>query len=196
MYLLVVAFILLVIYLIPTYVEPTVIKGIITKEERDHIINKAKNDLEPSEISTEKEVDSNVRKSETAWLDINDDPVISRVVDRCLQFTDRPRVNCESLQVVKYTPGGYYKPHYDSINDKNPRLYTFLIALNDDYENGETEFPNLKRKYKMKECDGLFFHNLDNYELSCSKSLHGGKPVKSGEKWICNLWVHKYPYAS
>jgi hypothetical protein len=28
-----------------------------------------------------------------------------------------------------------------------------------------------------------------------SKALHGGQPVKSGEKWICNLWVRKYPYA-
>jgi len=185
--------ILLVIYLIPTYREPIVVKNIITKEERNHIIDQARSKLQPSEISTEKEVDSSVRKSETAWLDL-DDPVISRVVDRCLKFTDRPKENCENLQVVKYTPGGYYKPHFDSINDENPRLYTFLIALNDDYEKGETEFPNLKRKYKMKECDGLFFHNLDNYELSCSKSLHGGKPVESGEKWICNLWIRKYPY--
>ena len=185
--------IILVIYLIPTYVEPTVVKNIITKEERNHIIDQARSKLQPSKISTEKEVDSSIRKSETAWLDL-DDPVISRVVDRCLKFTDRPKENCENLQVVKYTPGGYYKPHFDSINDENPRLYTFLIALNDDYEKGETEFPNLKRKYKMKECDGLFFHNLDNYELSCSKSLHGGKPVESGEKWICNLWIRKYPY--
>lgn len=185
--------IILVIYLIPTYVEPTVVKNIITKEERNHIIDQARSKLQPSKISTEKEVDSSIRKSETAWLDL-DDPVISRVVDRCLKFADRPKKNCENLQVVKYTPGGYYKPHFDSINGENPRLYTFLIALNDDYEKGETEFPNLKRKYKMKECDGLFFHNLDNYELSCSKSLHGGKPVESGEKWICNLWIRKYPY--
>lgn len=187
------ALIILIIYLIPRYIEPVVIKDIISKDERDYIINQAKDKLQPSEISTEKEVDSSVRKSETAWLDL-DDPVISRIVDRCLKFTDRPKENCENLQVVKYRPNGYYKPHYDSINDKNPRLYTFLIALNDDYEKGETEFPNLRRKYKMKECNGLFFHNLDNYELSCSKSLHGGKPVESGEKWICNLWVRKYPY--
>jgi len=27
-----------------------------------------------------------------------------------------------------------------------------------------------------------------------SKAIHGGKPVISGEKWICNLWIHRYPY--
>jgi len=185
--------IILIIYLIPTYVEPKVVSNIITKKERDYIINKARNDLEPSEISSKKEVDTSVRKSNTAWLDLND-PIVSNVVDRCLQFTDRPKINCESLQVVKYNAGGYYKPHYDSINDKNPRLYTFLISLSDNYEGGETEFPNINKRFKLNEGDALFFHNLDNYELSCSKSLHGGKPVKSGEKWICNLWVHKYSY--
>ena len=24
-------------------------------------------------------------------------------------------------------------------------------------------------------------------------ALHGGEPVSKGEKWICNVWVHKYP---
>ena len=186
--------ILLVIYLIPTYKKPKVVGNIVTKDECNYIIQKASENLKQSEVSINKEVDSTIRKSETAWID-KSDPVASKIIERCLKFVDRPTINCESLQVVKYTPGGYYKPHYDSIDDKNPRLYTFLIALNDDYEGGETEFVNLGKSYKMKECDGLFFHNLDNYELSCSKSLHGGKPVKSGEKWICNLWIHKYPYS-
>ena len=53
---------------------------------------------------------------------------------------------------------------------------------------------NLKEKYKLKAGDALFFNTLDNYGLDTSKALHGGEPVKNGEKWICNLWVHKYKY--
>ena len=78
---------------------------------------------------------------------------------------------------------------------KNPRLYTFILALNDEYDGGETSFPNLKSEYRLHAGDALFFDTLDNYELETSKALHGGKPVKSGEKWICNLWVRKYPYS-
>jgi prolyl 4-hydroxylase len=74
-------------------------------------------------------------------------------------------------------------------------MYTVILALNDEYEGGETEFPNLKKKYKLKAGDALFFHTLDNYELMTSKALHGGRPIKSGEKWVCNLWVHKHPYS-
>jgi prolyl 4-hydroxylase len=73
-------------------------------------------------------------------------------------------------------------------------MFTFMFALNDGYTGGETVFPNIKREYKLRAGDALFFNTLDNYEMVTSQSLHGGKPVKSGEKWICNLWVHKHPY--
>ena len=60
-------------------------------------------------------------------------------------MTDRPLHNCEDLQVLRYKPGGFYKPHQDTFSDdKNKRMYTFIIALNDEYEGGETEFPNIK----------------------------------------------------
>lgn len=187
--------ILLVLYLIPTYVEPRVVRGLITDEERAHIIQKAEKKLDVSTVAENRVVDKKIRDSETAWLDASD-PIVKRVMDKCVALTDRPITNCEHLQVLRYKPGGHYKPHQDTFSDTtgNKRMYTIILALNDDYEGGETEFPNLNKKYKMEAGDALFFHTLDNYELLTSKALHGGRPVKSGEKWICNLWVHKYPY--
>ena len=195
MIILLLVIILLVVYLIPTYVEPRVVRGLITDEERAHIIQKAEKKLDVSTVAENRVVDKKVRDSETAWLDASD-PVVKRVMDKCVALTDRPITNCEHLQVLRYKPGGHYKPHQDTFSDTkgNKRMYTIILALNDDYEGGETEFPNLKKKYKMEAGDALFFHTLDNYELMTSKALHGGRPVKSGEKWICNLWVHKHPY--
>jgi prolyl 4-hydroxylase len=145
-------------------------------------------------ISANNNKNENIRKSETAWLS-REDPVIDAVIHRCLQYIDRPVENCEQLQVLRYQPGGFYKPHQDHIKDgPNPRLYTFILALNDEYEGGETIFPNLGKEYKLRAGDALFFDTLDNYELDTSKALHGGNPVKNGEKWVCNLWVRKYPY--
>jgi hypothetical protein len=195
MIILLLVIILLVLYLIPTYTEPVVVRGFVTPKEREHIMNKAKNKLEVSTVAENWIIDKDVRDSETAWLDM-DDPVVKRICEKCVSLTDRPLANCEQLQVLRYKPGGHYKPHQDTFSDTggNKRMYTVILALNGDYEGGETEFPNLKRKYKLEAGDALFFHTLDNYELMTSKALHGGKPVKSGEKWICNLWVHKYPY--
>ena len=197
MYLLILALILLVAYLIPTYREPKIIENVITKAECKYIIKRAVNHLEASTVSEDYKLDETIRKSETAWLD-TDDPVISKIVGRCMKFVDRPRDNCEKLQVLRYKPGGHYKPHQDTFSDTedNKRMYTIILALNENYEGGETVFPNLKKEYKLKMGDALFFDTLDNYEFITSKALHGGKPVKSGEKWICNLWVHKYPYTS
>ena len=186
--------ILIVVYLLPVYPKPRVYHNFITPDERQHIIKKSEKILEPSLVSEDRVVDESVRKSETVWLD-RGDPVVDAVIKRCLKNTDRPIINCERLQVLKYKPGGFYKPHQDVIEGgKNPRMYTFILALNDDYEGGETVFPNLSKTYKLKAGDALFFDTLDNYELETSKALHGGQPVKSGEKWICNLWIRKYPY--
>lgn len=186
--------IILVIFLLPKYPTPKIMHNFITPEERHHIMKVAEPKLKPSRVGNHR-IDTDVRVSETAWLDINTDPIIHNVIRRCLKLTDRPIINCEKLQVLRYKPGGYYKPHQDAFfNDQNPRLYTFILALNDDYENGETSFPNLNREYKLVAGDALFFETLDNYELHTSKALHGGRPVEQGEKWICNLWIRKYPY--
>ena len=187
--------IILLVYLLPSYPKPVVIENFLTEKERKYIIEQAKKELHVSTVDKDERVDERIRKSETAWLSGNTDYTVRQVIKKCVSHTDRPFQNCEQLQVLRYTEGGHYKPHQDVFyQDKNKRLYTFIIALNDDYEGGETAFPVIKEKYKLKAGDALFFHTLDNYGLDTSDALHGGQPVKSGEKWVCNLWVHKYPY--
>ena len=187
--------IVLLVYLLPTYPKPVVIENFLSENERIHIKQEAKSKLQVSTVDKDRRVDEQIRKSETAWLS-TEDPIVRSVVERCVSRTDRPIENCEQLQVLRYTEGGHYNPHQDVFyQDKNKRLYTFIIALNDEYEGGETAFPYLNEKYKLNAGDALFFHTLDNYGLDTTDALHGGQPVKSGEKWVCNLWVHKYPYA-
>jgi len=186
--------ILIVMFLLPTYIEPRVIHNFISEDERKHIMEKARENLKASEVDVDRHVDKNIRVSETAWL-TKSDPIVKNVIERCVALTDRPIENCEDLQVVKYKTGGFYKPHQDAFNDtdKKKRMYTIILALNDEYEGGETKFPNLNKSYKLKTGDALFFNTLDNYEFLTKKALHGGNPVNKGEKWICNVWVRKYP---
>ena len=187
--------IVLLAYLLPTYPKPVVIENFLSEKERIHIKQRAESKLEVSTVDKDRRVNEQIRKSETAWLS-TEDPIVKSVVERCISRTDRPIENCEQLQVLRYKPGGHYKPHQDVFyEDKNKRVHTFILALNDEYEGGETSFPNIKEKYKLRAGDALFFDTLDNYGLDTSDALHGGEPVKSGEKWVCNLWVHKYPYA-
>jgi hypothetical protein len=189
-------FSLVLFFLRPVCRPPRVLSRMLSHEECDHIMATAEGALTPSTVAQSRELDERTRKSETAWLGKNDDKIVRRITHRLLKHCDRPTDNCESLQVVRYKPGGFYKPHHDAFKEKNPRMYTFLIALNDDYEGGATAFPRLKKEYRLKKGDVLLFDTLDNYGFIHRSALHGGRPVISGQKWIANLWVHVYPYGT
>ena len=190
-----VSFLLIIWFFIPIYEKPRVLKNVLSEDECKHIQDIASKKLHTSTVSKSRDIDESIRKSETAWLKASEDPVVDKLIRKCVSMTDRPLRNCEDLQVLKYKPGGFYKPHQDAFpEDKNRRMYTFIFALNDEYEGGETEFPNIKKSYRLEKGDALFFNTLNNYECITKKALHGGTPVKSGEKWVCNLWVRKYPY--
>jgi predicted 2-oxoglutarate/Fe(II)-dependent dioxygenase YbiX len=192
-----VSLLIICILLRPKYQEPRVLRNVFTSEMCDSIIELATPKLTRSEISLNKDIDTTIRDSETAWLKPESSDVVRRVMQKCVAATDRQFINTEYLQVLKYKPGGFYKPHQDAFKssvEKNPRLYTCIVALNDDYEGGETSFPNLGKDFKLNKGDVLLFNTLNDWGLRTEKALHGGKPVISGEKWICNLWIHRHPY--
>jgi predicted pyridoxine 5'-phosphate oxidase superfamily flavin-nucleotide-binding protein len=146
--------IVLIWYLIPVYQKPRVIPNFISDEEINHIKKEAESKFSTSTVAANGTIDKTMRDSETAWLDL-EDPVVNRVAERCVSLTDRPLKNCEKLQVLRYGSGGFYNPHQDTFSDikGNKRMYTIILALNDDYEEGETIFPNLRRKYKLRKGD-------------------------------------------
>lgn len=191
----IIAVVLLCILLRPRYKEPMVLPNVFTPEECDSIIKTAEPRLEPSNMDTDFHIDKTIRDSETAWINPTESRVANKMIRKCVSYTDRKPVNSEQLQVLKYKEGGFYTPHQDAFYDEpNPRTVTAIIALNDDYEGGETEFPNLGKKFKLNKGDVLLFNNFTDWGYQTPKSLHGGRPVKSGVKWICNLWIHRYPY--
>ena len=186
--------VVLVWYNIPKYKKPRVIPNFVSEEEIEHIKRNSENKFHRSTVSINKNVDKNVRDSYTAWLDLND-PIINRVAERCVNITGKRIINCEKLQVLRYGKGGFYAPHQDVIDEeKNKRLYTFIIALNDDYEGGETEFPKHNFKAKPKIGKAVLFFNLNDDNTNRRyNSLHGGLPPIVGEKWMCNKWIRFKP---
>ena len=107
------ALIIILIYLIPVYQEPRILKGVLTSDECEYIIDKSKGKLKLSTIGKEQKLDENYRVSETAWLDLKD-PMINKIAKKCLKNIDRPISNCENLQVFRYKTRGFYAPHHDS----------------------------------------------------------------------------------
>lgn len=68
-------------------------------------------------------------------------------------------------KVARYKTGGYFKLHTDHVDTFNDlvcggRVGTLMIYLNDLFEGGETEFPNLNVLVEPSVGDALFFHNV------------------------------------
>jgi hypothetical protein len=175
---------------------PKILENFLTHEMCDYMINISHNKFQHSTIGTDnnKSLNKKIRDSYTCVLDTFLDNKSKYISQKCADITNKTIYHIENLHVVKYEDGGFYSPHYDLCRMKNDRQYTIIIALNDDYEGGETIFPNLKIKYKLKKGDALFFHNYDVDMKPNELSYHGGGIVKNGEKYICNMWIYEHPF--
>lgn len=175
------------------YKEPVVYEKVLTPEFCDKIINSI-GELEVSKVGSH-EVHENIRKSYGGL--ISDKRLVNTLLDKCSEILNVKEFHLEAPHVVYYKTGGFYEPHIDPHPDQissSERPFTFIFILNDDYEGGETYFPNLNVSFKLKKGDALFFHNYNTDGTYTQLALHGGKHVKSGEKWICNVWLTKSPY--
>jgi prolyl 4-hydroxylase len=181
------------------------IDDFLTHEECDYIIKLTDGNLVPSKVynSNDDMINNISRTSKQTWFKDVKDPLIKKLSDKVAYITNIPNTEknfYEDLQVVNYPNGGFFVPHYDPCDgDKKfcarmngingPRLFTFLIYLNDDFEGGETEFPLINKKVIPKKGKAVLFYSVGNDGRIIKQSLHAGKPVISGTKWIANKWV-------
>lgn len=182
------------------------IPNFLTNEHCDDIINLAKQKgVQDSTVVDDRGMnilDLYIRKSKQTWLGDTDERVemISRIV---ADITNVDKAHQEDLQVVAYNPSCYYNAHYDaSFHPKivsqfhrgcGPRLYTVLVYLNDDFEGGETDFPEVGIRIKPKKGTAIIFQNIDENFDVIPESMHAGCPVSNGTKWIANKWIRVWP---
>ncbi|HET9639913.1 MAG TPA: 2OG-Fe(II) oxygenase [Allosphingosinicella sp.] len=101
----------------------------------------------------------------------------------------------EPLQVLRYRPGGEYRPHFDAIPGfANPRVMTMLVWLDENYEGGETHFPTAGLKLKGRTGDAILFRNTGPDGRRDPASGHAGLPVTAGEKRIASRWIRERPF--
>ena len=128
------------------------------------------------------------------------DLVVEMVRARISAATNIPVPVFEPTQLLHYSVGQEFKPHRDFLEPDNPhhreqmrthgqRIATFLIYLNEDFEGGETEFPEAGVKYRGRTGDALFWANVDMQGRPDPRTLHAGTPPSAGEKWILSQWI-------
>jgi hypothetical protein len=151
------------------------------------------------------DVADHMRTNSAASLDlIHCDVVHAAVQWRMSRALRLPVAYLEAPTVLHYAVGEQITNHYDFVNPRMPhyekeiaergqRIVTFLVYLNDDYEGGETEFPQLGLRYHGAKGHGLFFTNaLPNGEGD-TRMVHAGLPPKDNEKWLMSQFIRNRP---
>ena len=119
-----------------------------------------------------------------------------------------PLDNLEPLQVVRYKPGQFYKPHYDyfprgkkgtaeALRRGGQRTVTFFIYLNalpDDEPGGGTSFPKLGLTVRPRLGTALFFSNLLPDGREDPRVLHSGDTLQHAVKYGLNAWFRQQAF--
>ncbi|XP_065216607.1 prolyl 4-hydroxylase subunit alpha-2-like [Planococcus citri] len=135
------------------------------------------------------------RMSQTAFVN-NELPELSFFSRRIEDISDLALKHCETLQVVNYAPGGFYRvhtdylpPHEDYLGKSGNRIATVLFYLNDVPLGGETVFPRLKLSVSPEKGSALIWHNMLPDGSVNLLTHHSACPVIIGEKWIITQWI-------
>jgi prolyl 4-hydroxylase len=176
---------------------------LLSHEECDQLIELAKPRLARSltiETQTGGEEVHQDRTSNGMFFQRGENELAVRIEERIARLVNWPMENGEGLQILHYTPGTEYKPHYDYFDPSQPgtpsilrrggqRVGTLIMYLGEPEKGGATVFPDVHVEVAPKRGNAVFF----SYERAhpTTKSLHGGAPVIAGEKWIATKWLRE-----
>lgn len=140
------------------------------------------------------------RTSNGMFFQRGENELVRRIEQRIARLVNWPEENGEGLQILHYTSGAEYKPHYDYFDPSEPgtptilkrggqRVATLVMYLAEPEKGGGTVFPDVHLEVAPKRGNAVFF----SYERAhpSTRTLHGGAPVLAGEKWIATKWLRE-----
>lgn len=179
-----------------------VIEGCASHAECDWLIARARPDLMPALVYDTARGGGAVgdfRSNSSVGFNVTQSDIVFMLLRARIEAISGV-AHLELSNVLHYAPGQEFKPHFDFLDPAKPgyardlekkgqRVATFLVYLNDDYEGGETDFPELNWRYKGRKGDALLFWNVDTAGLPDPLTLHAGLPPTKGEKWLFSQWL-------
>lgn len=160
-------------------IDETVTDWVPWTDENPYSFEQAKSD--PSPYGTAKCVYFYQNNPETAWIADTILDAIKKCGEEFGKLVDmgenNPRIDCGGFAIGRYHVG--MKPkgmHNDCLYDE--KEFSYVFYMNDNYEGGEIEFPELNINFKPEAGTVLMFPSLDK------KYKHQMASMKSGYKYM------------
>lgn len=169
-----------------------VLGNVLSEEECDELIRLSKDRVHRSKIGTGREVNE-LRTSSSMFFQEGEYDMVTKIEKRISQIMNIPIEHGEGLQILHYQMGQEYKAHFDffSSTNRNPRISTLVMYLNDVEHGGETFFPKLNFSVYPQKGMAVYFEYFYNDHTLNELTLHSGAPVIYGEKWAATQWMRR-----
>ena len=185
-----------------------VVPGFASAEICDWIVDQARPRLARAEVQdprTGLTIMGATRTNRVANFELTDTSVLNLLIQaRIAAAAGLDPRTMEAFAVLHYAPGEQASEHFDYLDPAVPayaqdiarfgqRIATALLYLNDDYEGGETAFPELGLDHRGAKGDVLIFFSADPQGRPDPRTVHAGRPPLSGEKWVLSQFVRDRP---
>jgi prolyl 4-hydroxylase len=185
-----------------------VVADLLSPQECQALVESARGRLQRSQtVSAQEAVTAEVnaaRTSEGMFFQLGETNLVATLEARIAALFNWPLDHAEGLQILRYSPGAEYRPHFDHFDAQSPggqtalsrggqRVGTIVVYLATPSAGGATVFPDQGLQVRAQAGHAVFF----SYDLGAGESgvLHGGAPVDDGEKWVATKWLRENKFA-
>lgn len=180
------------------------------REECAWLINKAAGSMLKPEQTAQKHSansDSEVKQFNghvRAFKMLDTDPVMRLLQRRIVETLAWRPTHMQPCSIISYGPGHEYLPHCDYFTDEQialnrehagdlggQRIATLLVYLRAPERGGETEYPYSGLLVRGRRGMAVVHYNVADGAPDPA-SLHAGRPVLEGEKWLWRSTLHEH----
>lgn len=180
-----------------------VLAGLLSDDECDELVALAAPRMARSEtvdVATGGNEVNAARTSRGMFFERGENEVARKLEARIARLLEWPVDHGEGLQVLHYGPGAEYRPHHDYFDPAQPgsvpilkrggqRVATIVTYLNTPPAGGGTTFPEVALEVAPVKGHAVFFSYDRPHPVT--RTLHGGAPVITGEKWVATKWLRE-----
>lgn len=146
------------------------------------------------------------RTSRNSFLRRHHDAVVTCIEQRASSLVNLPVVNIEPLQVVAYSEGQKYDPHFDYFapdaegaaretlrgGQRVVTIFAYLNTLDLAKHGGGTQFPVINVTVPAVRGDAAFWYDTNEDGAEEPLTSHGGMAVRGdAEKFGLNIWIRE-----